>query len=1514
MPISPWLRQAVSVPPLHVLRVLAVVLVLALATPAAAQQVLFATTSTTIAEDSTTLTILVRLATPAPLPAPASVTVSDLQFGSATSGLDYAAFSPQVLTFPPGSTSTLVPVQVTIVDDFLMESDETIVLRLTNTTGPIVVDHPNQHLITIQDNDAGATVAFDQSASTTAEPGAHLVPIRLQTASPLAASVSVEVIDLGSGSATSGSDYVALGTQVVTFAAGATDGSTQDVVINILDDPTTEAPETIALALASVTGPAATVAPKNHTVTVNDNDFSLSVLTFDSASSTATESETVSILVRLGAAFPLSTPITVQVQDAGTGSATSGVDYATFPVQALTFPAGSPDGTTLSVDVEVFDDLEVDPGETVVLQLFGTMGPAIISAPNLHTITIADDTSAPVLVRFDSSSSLTAESGVHAISLVLETTLPLSQAASVTVTDSGGGTAIAGSDYAEFLPVVVTFPAGATHGASELVTLTLTDDLLFEGDETIEMALGMPAGAEIITPASHTVTLQDDEAVSVSWQPATTVIDEDAAEAEVQAVLVTGPGVTLAVPVLASWTDTGTGSATAGADYDLPGTGTISFSIGAGNGELETLIVPVLDDLLLEGTESIALELVSGTPTGVSLGDTPQEVVIADDEVAMFSFVSTGSTVPEQDGVHLVDVQLLLPGATTLATPVSVSVIDTETGSATVGVDYLALPSTTLTFPIGSGTGAIQSVGVSLLDNDLASADQTIEVALSTPTGPGTSLGSPTSHVVTISDNDGASVSFTTPSSLADELFGASTMDVVLAVPSEGTLASPVVVALTNAGTGTATLGADYLLGSGQIVFPAGSGDGSVQPAPFQVVADLLVEGDESATLLISVVSGPAALGSQAQHDVTIEDEDSVVVAFSTDSSTIPENALSHTVVAELFGQPGVELAIPLHVEVVDLLIGDATAGTDYTEFGSQLLTFASGSSVGASTPVTLEPLDDTALEGVESVFLALTQPSDPELILGSPAEHEVNLIDDEQTTMVVALGFAHEANAGTHLDDSDPSTLQIVRAGDSGPTGVGIHLGQVAESFAHDILIDPGDVAGTTSGSTTFFGSVDGVANQLLGTWSLALSPGPSGTVTLSPDFSALMPAEVTVQVFSDTTPLQGATSATSVTFDLASRWTTRVTRVAGTPPDLLVELSFPETTVGVDLDGMTVGTGNRIVWSILAPLGTIDSVSRIDWQFQELPTFALTSEAVTVFGFVHTALGPVQLQPIPNLLSVIGTSPSGDDGVAVTLPATSGKFAVATSLTTSSFATGNQFRVAGQGTVNGMAETTVGELCLERVAAELELTPEFPPIGAPTYTLELRLSGSSVFLDSGRTGPAIFFDPTQPLGFRVGANPASPYRVDVEVLLGAPVEISVVGGVTVMADHVVVTSDDAVDGFSALEEVELLGTALPNFTITSEEILQPPHFRRGDANGDGAVDIGDAIATLQQTFGQMPEGTCQDARDSNDDGQLNIADGVYVLGTLFGDGPPAPAPGMSDCGPDPTSDALGCEAYACD
>ena len=104
------------------------------------------------------------------------------------------------------------------------------------------------------------------------------------------------------------------------------------------------------------------------------------------------------------------------------------------------------------------------------------------------------------------------------------------------------------------------------------------------------------------------------------------------------------------------------------------------------------------------------------------------------------------------------------------------------------------------------------------------------------------------------------------------------------------------------------------------------------------------------------------------------------------------------------------------------------------------------------------------------------------------------------------------------------------------------------------------------------------------------------------------------------------------------------------------------------------------------------------------------------------------------------------------------------------------------------------------------------------------------------------------------------------------------------------------------------LLGTLVAGSQLTAMD------FTRGDSNGDGTINIADAIFTLGYLFSNTVALECMDAADANDDGLLNIADTVFGLGALHPSPgvPPLNIPQPSFCGVDPTADNLDCASYA--
>jgi hypothetical protein len=102
----------------------------------------------------------------------------------------------------------------------------------------------------------------------------------------------------------------------------------------------------------------------------------------------------------------------------------------------------------------------------------------------------------------------------------------------------------------------------------------------------------------------------------------------------------------------------------------------------------------------------------------------------------------------------------------------------------------------------------------------------------------------------------------------------------------------------------------------------------------------------------------------------------------------------------------------------------------------------------------------------------------------------------------------------------------------------------------------------------------------------------------------------------------------------------------------------------------------------------------------------------------------------------------------------------------------------------------------------------------------------------------------------------------------------------------------------FSSYDKVIMVVTHLFNFPERfgpagySYNLSKYADFLRGDANGDGEINIADAIYLVNYLFTDGPAPDPLDAGDANCDGVVNIADAIYLVNYLFGDGPPPGCP----------------------
>jgi hypothetical protein len=330
----------------------------------------------------------------------------------------------------------------------------------------------------------------------------------------------------------------------------------------------------------------------------------------------------------------------------------------------------------------------------------------------------------------------------------------------------------------------------------------------------------------------------------------------------------------------------------------------------------------------------------------------------------------------------------------------------TSNGTALAGVDYTAT-SGTLTFAAGEMSKTFQ---VPIIDNAIAGGNKTVNLTLSSPVH--MILGTQSTAVLTIIDDDQALVMFDPGSFEVNEADGTATISVILTSPI---LTEATVDYATSDGTAQAVV--DYTATSGTLTFAAGETSKTFQ---VPIIDDTLFELDETVHLTLSNPSVNIALGTPNDTAIlTIKDNDTMPdVMFSDTSYPVMENAGSATITVVLSNPSGAISEV--HYQTTD---GTAIAPTDYTAT-SGILTFAPGET---SKTFTVPIVDNAVFGPQKSLNLVLSDPSN--VTLTAPTASL--LINNDDPMPILQLSKAKY----TATESSGKATITVTLNSASGQT-----------------------------------------------------------------------------------------------------------------------------------------------------------------------------------------------------------------------------------------------------------------------------------------------------------------------------------------------------------------------------------------------------------------------------------------------------------------------------------------------
>ncbi len=972
---------------------------------------------------------------------------------TALSGSDYTSESGTV-TFPAGSSDGATQtITIPILGDVITEPTETFTVTLSNalSTGSASIT-TGTGTGTITDDDA-SSVAID-NVTVSESDGNAMFTVTLTGAIQDALTVSYTTADV---SAEAGSDYTSE-SGTVTFPAGSADGATRAITVAVSDDAVTEATETFDVNLSNILGGGdVTISDGTGTGTITDNDAS-SVSIGDV---TVNESDGSAVFT---------VTLTGAIQDAlsvdyttGDITAVAGSDF-TVATGTVTFPAGSSDGATETISVDIADDGLTEPTETFSV--------ALSNPVSTGTATIGTGTGTGTILDNDASSvaigDVTVSESAGTASFTVTLTGSIQDALTVDYT-TGDVTALSGSDYTSESGTV-TFPAGSSDGATQTITIPILGDVITEPTETFTVTLSnaLSTGSASITTGTGTGTITDDDASSVAIDNVT--VSESDGNA-MFTVTLTG-AIQDALTVSYTTADV---SAEAGSDYTSE-SGTVTFPAGSADGATRAITVAVSDDAVTEATETFDVNLSNILGGGdVTISDGTGTGTITDNDA---SSVSIGDvTVNESDGSAVFTVTLT--GAIQDALSVDYTTGDI---TAVAGSDF-TVATGTVTFPAGSSDGATETISVDIADDGLTEPTETFSVALSNPVSTGTATIGTGTGTGTILDNDASSVA------IGDVTVSESAGTASFTVTLTGSIQDALTVDYTT-GDVTALSGSDYTSESGTVTFPAGSSDGATQTITIPILGDVITEPTETFTVTLSnALSTGSASITTGTGTGTITDDDASSVAI--DNVTVSESDGNAMFTVTLTG--AIQDALTVSYTTADV---SAEAGSDYTS-ESGTVTFPAGSADGATRAITVAVSDDAVTEATETFDVNLSN------ILGGG---DVTISDGTGTGTITDNDASSVSIGDVTVNESDGSAVFTVTLTGAIQDALSVDYttGDITAVAGSDFTVATGTVtfpAGSSDGATETI-SVDIADDGLTEpteTFSVALSnPVSTGTATI--------------------------------------------------------------------------------------------------------------------------------------------------------------------------------------------------------------------------------------------------------------------------------------------------------------------------------------------------------------------------------------------------------------------------------
>jgi gliding motility-associated-like protein len=661
---------------------------------------------------------------------------------------------PTTVTIAAGTGAVTFPAAVRANGDNLLEEDETLVINASYTgmtTGSmsLIIKDGSNPKVTLQPQpfSAGTIVPEGNTYTVRIALPAGITPYKPFDVTVTAATASTAAV----------SDYSGL-PATITINPGE---NYKDITISAATDNIIESAELLRLK-GAVTGFAGITADSLN-VTIDDvtskdpANMQLRVV-IDSTTLHEGNSSNVTIgFVRPNITAAANVTVNITPDAAFTGAA---ADYTGLPASVI-IPAGT---NQLTRTMQMTSDNLAEGTEILKLNTTGPAGYTVVSPAN---ITIPEAQLTITAVK-------TADAAEPATNGAFTVSLPngLLAGANINVTCTIGGTA--GPADWNVTGQTVVIRAG-TNGVT--IPVTVKDDKLLEGDETVTLALQqarMPRGSStvsfLVNTATLTANLADDDANTAGRSMMVERITNarEPATAGTFRIRFSDPQLTVVRDVQVTYT--AGGSATSGVDY-TPVSG--SLTIPAGQNGTSVNLAP-LDDIMVEDTETVDIQIqtVTSTMSGITwplATNSRASVPVVDNDTMNLSLFAQPAAVTEGDTIQ---VTLTSPATNKVDVPVALKVVHDPARSIITSVGTINGNGDTLTVTMPAGlteyTFSIVSVDNETNDDDGFVFLQVLPDAAN-PTEPLYRPGLASDINVVVGENDSLQISFRDPQYTVNE-------------------------------------------------------------------------------------------------------------------------------------------------------------------------------------------------------------------------------------------------------------------------------------------------------------------------------------------------------------------------------------------------------------------------------------------------------------------------------------------------------------------------------------------------------------------------------------------------------------------------------------------------------------------------------------------------------------------------------------------------------------------------